>query len=88
MQIEVAGILEGSDQPELARAFLEFMLTEAFQSVIPTTNWMYPAALPAEALPEGFDTLITPDRALILSPEEAAATREAAIATWQTALSR
>jgi thiamine transport system substrate-binding protein len=88
MQIEVAGILESSDQPELARAFLDFMLTEAFQSVIPTTNWMYPAALPAEALPDGFDTLITPDRALILSPEEAAATRDAAIATWQSALSR
>jgi hypothetical protein len=60
------------------------MLTEAFQSVIPTTNWMYPAALPAEALPEGFDTLITPDRALILSPEEAAAIREEAIETWQS----
>jgi thiamine transport system substrate-binding protein len=60
MQIEVAGILEGSDQPELAREFLSFMLTEAFQSVIPTTNWMYPAALPVEALPDGFDTLITP----------------------------
>jgi thiamine transport system substrate-binding protein len=60
MQIEVAGMLEGSDQPELARDFLEFMLTEAFQSVIPTTNWMYPAALAPEALPEGFDTLITP----------------------------
>ena len=70
MQIEVAGILEGSDQPDLAREFLEFMLTEAFQSVIPTTNWMYPAALPAEELPDGFDTLITPERALILSPEE------------------
>jgi thiamine transport system substrate-binding protein len=62
MQIEVAGILEGSDQPELAREFLSFMLTEAFQAVIPTTNWMYPAAFPAEALPDGFDTLITPDR--------------------------
>jgi thiamine transport system substrate-binding protein len=56
--------------------------------VIPTTNWMYPAALPAEALPDGFDTLIKPERALILSPEEAAAIRADAIETWQTALSR
>jgi thiamine transport system substrate-binding protein len=59
MQIEVAGILEGSRPAGAGARFLEFMLTEAFQSVIPTTNWMYPAALPAEALPEGFDTLIT-----------------------------
>lgn len=88
MQIEVAGILEASDQRELARSFVEFMLSEAFQSVIPTTNWMYPAALPAEALPDGFETLITPERALILSPEEAAAIRGEAIDTWQSALSR
>jgi thiamine transport system substrate-binding protein len=88
MQIEVAGLLANSDQPELAREFLAFMLTEPFQSVIPTTNWMYPAALPAEALPEGFETLIAPDRALILDPAEAAELRDAALQTWQAALSR
>jgi thiamine transport system substrate-binding protein len=49
---------------------------------------MYPAALPAEALPEGFETLITPDSALLYSPEEAAEIRDAAIATWAGALSR
>jgi thiamine transport system substrate-binding protein len=88
MQIEVAGILEGSDQPDLAREFLSFMLTEAFQAVIPTTNWMYPAALSVEALPDGFDTLITPTEALILSPGDAAAIRAGAIETWQSALSQ
>jgi thiamine transport system substrate-binding protein len=88
MQIEVAGMLETTDQPDLARQFLEFMLTEDFQSVIPTTNWMYPAALPAERLPEGFETLVTPDRALIYGAEEAAGLRDAAIETWQRALSR
>jgi thiamine transport system substrate-binding protein len=87
MQIEVAGMLESTDQPELARQFLEFMLTEDFQSVIPTTNWMYPAALPAEELPEGFETLVTPDRALIYGAGEAADIRDAAIDTWQSALS-
>jgi thiamine transport system substrate-binding protein len=88
MQIEVAGVLAGTDQPELARAFLAFMLTEGFQSVIPTTNWMYPAALPAEALPEGFETLIQPGQALLYDAGEAAAVRDGAIETWQRALSR
>jgi len=46
MQIEVAGRLATSDQPELAGEFLDFMLSEGFQSVIPTTNWMYPAITP------------------------------------------
>ena len=88
MQVEVAGILEGSDQPELARQFLDFMLTEGFQGVIPTTNWMYPAALPSAALPDGFDTLIAPETALLLSSEAAAEIRDAALATWTDALSR
>ena len=86
MQVEVAGILAGTDQPELAQDFLTFMLQAGFQDVIPTTNWMYPAA--GGALPEGFETLIEPARALLLSPEDAAARRDAAIATWTQALSR
>ena len=88
MQVEVAGMLAGTDQPELARQFLSFMLSPAFQEVIPTTNWMYPAALAPEALPEGFETLIQPAQALLLSPEDAAARRAEAVATWQRALSR
>jgi len=88
LQVEVAGMLAGTDQPELAQDFLRFMLTPAFQEVIPTTNWMYPAALPADALPPGFETLIQPETALLLSPEQAAEARDGALATWQAALSR
>ncbi|SDO89436.1 thiamine transport system substrate-binding protein [Lutimaribacter pacificus] len=88
MQVEVAGKLAGSDQPELADQFLAFMLTDAFQSVIPTTNWMYPAKTPADGLPEGFETLIAPDKALLFDPEQARALRDAAIAEWQAALAR
>ena len=62
LQVEVAGILAGSDQPDLARAFLAYLAGDAAQSVIPTTNWMYPANLPAAGLPAGFETLIQPDR--------------------------
>ncbi|MBA3323801.1 MAG: thiamine ABC transporter substrate binding subunit [Rhodobacteraceae bacterium] len=88
MQIEVAGITAASDQPELARDFLEFMLTDAFQSVIPTTNWMYPASIPAEGLPEGFEALSVPEKPLLLSPEAARAGRDAALDEWLRALSR
>jgi thiamine transport system substrate-binding protein len=88
LQVEVAGMLAGSDQPELAQAFLDFMLTDAFQSAIPTTNWMYPAVTPEAGLPEGFETLITPSTALLLSPDEAEAQRDAALDEWRTALSR
>jgi len=88
MQIEVAAMLESTDQPDLARAFLSFMLSEGFQSVIPTTNWMYPAILPEDGLPAAFDRLIEPADALHLDPEEADARRDPALDAWLDALSR
>ncbi len=88
LQVEVAGKLASSDQPELADAFLNFMLTDGFQAVIPTTNWMYPAVTPEDGLPEGFETLIQPEQALLLAPDVAAQMRDAALDEWLTALSR
>ncbi len=88
MQVEVAGKLASTDQPDLADQFLAFMLTQDFQSVIPTTNWMYPAKELEGGLPDGFDTLIQPEKSLLLSAEEAAATRDDALDEWLNALSR
>jgi thiamine transport system substrate-binding protein len=88
MQVEVAGILKSTDQPDLAAEFITFMATDAFQGAIPTTNWMYPAFTPASGLPDGFETLITPETALLLPATEAEARRAAAIETWRAALSQ
>jgi thiamine transport system substrate-binding protein len=88
LQVEVAGKLAATDQPELADRFLAFMGSDAFQSVIPTTNWMYPAVTPTAGLPAGFETLIQPETSLLLSSDEAAAVRDAALGEWQTALSQ
>ena len=86
LQVEVAGKLAATDQPELADKFLAFIGTDAFQTVIPTTNWMYPAT--AAAVPEGFGTLIKPEKSLLLSASDAQAAREGALAEWQAALAR
>lgn len=88
MQVEVAAKLASTDQPELADQFLQFMLTDAFQAVIPTTNWMYPAVTPEAGLPQGFETLITPDKALLFDADKARDLRDDAIAEWQAALTR
>ena len=88
LQVEVAAKLAASDQPELADAFLAFMLTDGFQAVIPTTNWMYPVVTPDGGLPDGFATLAQPDKALLLSPDAAAKARDGALDEWLTALSR
>ncbi len=88
MQVEVAGKLASTDQPELADRFLAFMLTDAFQAIIPTTNWMYPAAIPDDGLPDGFETLIQPAKPLLLSSAEARTARGSALDEWLNALSR
>ena len=88
LQIEVAGILASSGQPELARQFMEFMVSDAFQSIIPTTNWMYPAVTPEDGLPEGFETLHRPEVSLLFPDEEAAELRDAALDRWLNALAQ
>jgi thiamine transport system substrate-binding protein len=87
LQIEVAGKLAATDQPELADAFLAFMLTDAFQSVIPQTNWMYPAVTPSTGLVEGFDDF-RPAKSLLLTPSEAETNRDPALAEWLEALAK
>ncbi|QYK42049.1 MAG: thiamine ABC transporter substrate binding subunit [Paracoccaceae bacterium] len=88
LQVEVAGVLANAPQPDLARAFLTFLGSDAAQAVLPTTNWMYPARMPAGGLPEGFDTLLMPERSLLMTPDEAQAARGPALDRWRAALSR
>jgi thiamine transport system substrate-binding protein len=87
MQIEVAGKVATTDVPELADQFLDFMLTDGFQSAIPETNWMYPAHTPQEGLPEGFESVV-PEKALIYFGTEARDIREVALEEWRAALSQ
>lgn len=88
VRLEVAGMLAGTDTPDLAREFLRFTATEAFQSALPTRRWLYPAWTPEAGLPEAFRALDVPERALILSPAEADARREPALAVWRRATGR
>ena len=88
LQVEVAGKLASTDQSALADTFLAYLTAEAAQTALITTNWMYPATTPAAGLPTGFETLINPAKAILLSPAEAEAGRAKAIEEWQTALSK
>ncbi|MCB5408772.1 thiamine ABC transporter substrate binding subunit [Pseudogemmobacter faecipullorum] len=85
LQIELAAILAASKQPGLAQDFLAFTRSPAFQSVIPETNWMYPAS--EIALPEGFETR-RPEKSLLLDENEARSLRQEALSEWQSALAR
>ena len=88
VMVETAGQIAGSDQPELAQAFLDFILTEEFQSIIPEGNWSLPAKLPFEQLPEGFRTLPLPETALIYTAPEAEALRETVVGEFEAGFGR
>jgi thiamine transport system substrate-binding protein len=49
---------------------------------------MYPAVTPAAGLPAGFETLVMPEKSLLLPAADAAAVRDTALNEWLTALSR
>ena len=86
MQVEVAGQLASSKQPKLAAEFMEFITTPAFQSQIPTGNWMYPVIdIP---LPSAFTQTVKPAQTLEFSPQEVSDNRATWIQTWQRAVSR
>ena len=87
-QIEVAGMVQSSQQKPLARAFLRFMLSEDFQAIIPTTNWMYPAVLASDRLPAEFRQLIDPSPALLLDDKRVASKRKAWVDEWLEVMSR
>jgi thiamine transport system substrate-binding protein len=88
LQVEVAGLVKGSAEEELARKFLAFMVSPAFQDQIPETNWMFPAAATSKPLPEAFSKLVQPSKVLLYSPEEVAANRRAWTDEWLKAMSR
>jgi thiamine transport system substrate-binding protein len=86
MQVEVAGIIDASAHRALAEKFMSFMLSPAFQNVIPTTNWMLPAAATSKPLPDAFNTLVQPSKTLLYSPEEVNSHRRAWIDEWLKAI--
>tara|TARA_B100000925_G_scaffold131575_1_gene98423 strand:+ start:188 stop:1180 length:993 start_codon:yes stop_codon:yes gene_type:complete len=83
ISIEFAGILEKSKNKDLANKFLQFMLSEEFQSVIPSTNIMYPVTN-IDSLPEAFNNLDIPDY-IQIDPKEIDANKEKWINEWLSA---
>ncbi len=87
-QIEFAGVLAGADNPEGARALIDFMLTETFQADMPLNMFVYPAVA-ATPLPDVF-VEHTPDITdpLTLTPAEIEANRDAWTQAWVSTVLR
>ncbi len=87
-QIEGAGIVRGSDQIDLAHAFLDYLLSVEVQELIPPTNWMFPVNQDA-AVPDEWEAYaIIPDEAVQLAPELISENEARWFRMWATAIAR
>lgn len=68
-QIEGIGLVKGAKHPDLAKKFIEFVLSEDFQKEIPLTNWMFPVNKNVQ-LPDVFKYAVKPDKLVSLDPKE------------------
>jgi thiamine transport system substrate-binding protein len=81
-QIEFAGILKGTQNPDLARQWLDFMLGEQFQADIPLQMWVYPARS-GTPLPEVLTKYAqVPAQPASITPEQIEAGREKWLKAW------
>ncbi len=62
-----AGVVKGTDNPRLAREFIDFLLSVEVQEMLPETEFMFPANAEAK-LPEAWETCaLTPPAPAVLS---------------------
>jgi thiamine transport system substrate-binding protein len=85
---ELAAQVNGTDQPELAQQFMDWILTSDFQRTIPLANWSLPAKLPEDEWPQVMRDLPRPEKTLFYTEEEAEALRQPALDEWLRAFSR
>jgi thiamine transport system substrate-binding protein len=81
-QIEFAGILRGTEVPELAGALIDHLLGDEAQAAIPLSMFVHPARVDVP-LPEPFVRHgLVPADPLVIDPTTIAAERERWIAEW------
>lgn len=81
-QIEFVGILRGTQQRQLAEAWVDYMLSPAFQEDMPLQMFVFPVNPNAHLAPEFVNYLQVPEETATVSPADIAAHREEWIAAW------
>lgn len=87
-QIEFVGIVKGAKQPEAARKFVDFMLSQAFQADLPLQMFVYPV-VPETPLPGLFEKFAErPTEVAPVDPAAIDANREGWIEAWTNVMLR
>jgi thiamine transport system substrate-binding protein len=87
LQIEGMGILKGTRKEDLARKFIDFMLTEESQNTLAMSNIMFPA-VGSTPLPPSFDYALKTDKSLMLDKDLIEKNSERWIQEWVDTVSR
>ena len=85
-QVEVAGIIKYSQEVDLARQFLRYLLTPEVQRQFAEKNVMYPII--KTDIPNAFAQINSVNRSLEFKPEEIEKHQKAWIREWQSAISK
>ncbi len=81
-QIEFAGVLRNAQNPELARALLDFMLSAEFQNDVPEQMYVFPV-IEGATLPDSFVQFAQiPENPATVAPETIEAQRDTLIEQW------
>ena len=80
---ENAAIMKTSKKIDLARSFLQFMLTQKAQLVIASKNWMYPVINIKDGLPASFNLITKPEKILVTPSDQIEENRRQWISEWE-----
>lgn len=87
-QVEYAGVLEGADNPDGARAVVDWLLSPEVQAALPRSMYVFPADSTVE-LPEDWAAFAEqPEETIEVSPIEIAENRREWLTTWTDLTSR
>lgn len=89
LEIEGMGIVKGAHHPALAEAFENWFLSTTVQSLIPTSEWVFPANSQV-TLPSLYSSAVNYQGSVVLnnylSPQEISANLSTWLSEWQSAV--
>jgi thiamine transport system substrate-binding protein len=87
-QVEYAGVLAGAENPDGARALIEFLLSAPVQRELPESMFVFPVVEAVGLPPAWEEHAEQPESPYRLDPAEIAANREAWLEEWRDIVTR
>jgi thiamine transport system substrate-binding protein len=87
-QVEYAGVLEGAENPQGARALIEFLLGDSVQRELPESMFVFPVVDGVDLPPAWERHAQQPESPYMLDPAEIAQNREAWLEEWRDIVTR